>query len=70
MLQRSSMDRKRRDSERRKAVRSTPSPEAIQARLENMADAVRDLQQDVEALIRRPNVLPWRRKPTDREEKG
>jgi hypothetical protein len=70
MLQRSSMDRKRRDSERRKAVRSTPSPEAIQARLENMADAVRDLQQDVEALIRRPNVLPWRRKPTDQEEKG
>jgi hypothetical protein len=37
------MDRKRRDSERRKAF---------------------------EALIKRPNVLPWRRKPTDEEEKG
>jgi hypothetical protein len=64
------MDRKRSETERRKAVRSTPSPEAIQAKLGNMADDVRDLQNDVEALIKRPNVLPWRRKPTDADEKS
>ena len=64
------MDRKRRDSERRKAVREPPSPEAIQRKLDNMAGAVRNLHDDVEALIKRPNVLPWRRKPTDEEEKG
>jgi len=59
------MDRKRRETERRKAVRSTPSPEAIQAKLDSMAGAVRDLQNDVDALIKRPNVLPWRRKSPD-----
>jgi hypothetical protein len=64
------MDRKRRDSERRRAVEPAPSPEAIQAKVDEMADAIRDLQNDVGALIKRPNVLPWRRKPTDEEEKG
>ena len=61
------MDRKRSESERRKGARSTPSPEDIQNNLDDMAGAVRDLQD--EALIKRPNVLPWRRKPTDAEEK-
>jgi hypothetical protein len=64
------MDRKRSKTERRKAVRSTPSPEAIQSKLDDMADAIRGLQNDVEALIKRPNVLPWQRKPTDAEEKN
>jgi len=64
------MDRKRSETERRKAVRSTPSPEAIQNKLDDMADAIRDLQNDVEALINRPNVLPWKRKSTDAEEKN
>jgi hypothetical protein len=63
------MDRKRSESERRKGAWSTPSPEDIQNNLDDMAGAVRDLQDDVEALIKRPNVLPWRRKPTDAEEK-
>jgi hypothetical protein len=63
------MARKRSETERRKAVRTTPSPEAIQAKLDSMADAIRSLQTDVESLIKRPNVLPWRRKPTDAEEK-
>jgi hypothetical protein len=63
------MDRKRREIERRKAVRSTPSPEAIQAKLDSMTGAVRDLQNEVEALIKRPNVLPWRPKSTDANEK-
>jgi hypothetical protein len=35
-----------------------------------MAGAVRELQQDVQALIKRPNVLPWRRKPPDQEGKS
>jgi hypothetical protein len=35
-----------------------------------MADAVRGLQNDVDALIKRPNVLPWRPKPTDADEKS
>ena len=63
------MDRKRSESERRKGAGRTPSPEDIQNNLDDMAGAVRDLQDDVEALIKRPNVLPWRRKPTDAEEK-
>jgi hypothetical protein len=63
------MDRKRTETERRKAARTTPSPEAIQAKLDDMAGAVRDLQNDVEALIKRPNVLPWRRKSTDVDQK-
>jgi hypothetical protein len=62
------MDRKRSETERRQAVRSTPSPEAIQSKLDDMAGAVRNLQHDVEALIKRPNVLPWKRRPTDAEE--
>ena len=69
VLRPTEMERKRPETERRKAVRSTPSPEAIQAKLDSMAGAVRDLQNDVEALIKRPNVLPWRRKPTDTDEK-
>jgi hypothetical protein len=64
------MDRKRRNSERRKSVGHAPSPEAIQAKVDQMAGAIRNLQNDVEALIKRPNVLPWRRKPTDEEENG
>jgi hypothetical protein len=63
------VDRKRSETERRKAVRSTPSPEAIQASLDTMATAVRGLRTDVQSLIKRPNVLPWRPKSTDDEEK-
>jgi len=63
------MDRKRRQTERRKAVRTIPSPEAIQAELDSMTGAVHDLQNDVEALIKRPNVLPWRPKSTDADKK-
>ena len=63
------MDRKRSDTERGKGVRKTPSPEDIQNNLDDMVGAVRNLQDDVDALIKRPNVLPWRRKPTDAEEK-
>jgi hypothetical protein len=62
------MARKRSETERRKAARTTSSPEAIQAKLDSMTDAIRSLQTDVESLIKRPNVLPWRRKPTDAEE--
>jgi hypothetical protein len=62
------MDRKRSETERRKAVRSAPSPEAIQNKLDDMADSIRGLQSDVEALLKRPNVLPWKRKSTDAEE--
>jgi hypothetical protein len=51
---------KRRDTERRKATRATPSPESIQTDLNKIAESVRNLQTDVEALIKRPNVLPWR----------
>ena len=35
-----------------------------------MTAAVHDLQHDVEALIKRPNVLPWRRKPTTADDKS
>jgi len=59
------MGRKRSGSERRKGERTTPSPESIQARLDGMAESVRDLQSEVEALIKRPNVLPWRQKPAN-----
>ena len=38
------------------------SPESIQTRLDDMAESVRRLQTDVEALIKRPNVLPWRKR--------
>ena len=63
------MDRKRSETERGKGVRNTPSPEDIQSNLEDMAGDIRNLQDDVDRLIKRPNVLPWRRKPTDAEEK-
>jgi hypothetical protein len=54
------MDPKRPQTERRKADRSTPSPESIQNDLNVIAESVRSLQTDVDALIKRPNVLPWR----------
>lgn len=41
-------------------MRATPSPESIQTDLNKIAESVRNLQTDVEALIKRPNVLPWR----------
>ena len=56
------MDRKRSKTERRNGERTTPSPESIQANIHGMAESVRNLQTQVEALIKRPNVLPWRRK--------
>jgi hypothetical protein len=59
------MGRKRSGSERRKGEQTTPSPESIQARLDGMAESVRGLQSEVEALIKRPNVLPWRQKPAN-----
>jgi hypothetical protein len=59
------MNRKRIESERRKTGRATTSPESIQSRLDGMAQSVRNLQTEVEALIKRPNVLPWRRKRDD-----
>ena len=55
------MGRNRSETERRTAKRSTPSPESIQNELNGIAESVRNLQTDVEALIKRPNVLPWRR---------
>jgi hypothetical protein len=55
------MGRKRSENERRRGERIMPSPESIQSRLDVMAESVRDLQTEVEALIKRPNVLPWRR---------
>lgn len=69
VLHHAAMDSKRRVPERRKASRTTPSPESIHANLGNMADAVRDLQNDVEALINRPKILPWRRKASNADEK-
>ena len=64
------MDRKRSETERQKGARNPPSPEDIQSNLDDMAGAVRNLQDDVDALIKRPNVLPWRRKPTDADQQG
>jgi hypothetical protein len=58
------MGRKRSESERRKTERRTTSPESIQSRLDGMAQAVRQLQTEVDALVKRPNVLPWRRTRT------
>jgi len=52
--------RKRREIERRKAKRSAPTPESIQKDLDGIAESVRNLQTNVEALIKRPSVLPWR----------
>jgi hypothetical protein len=54
------MARKRRETERRKAEPTMPSQESIQGRLDGMAESVRNLQTEVDALIKRPNVLPWR----------
>ena len=62
MLPTPKMDRKRSETERRKAERTTSSPESIQERLDGMAESVRNLQTDVDALIKRPNVLPWRKR--------
>jgi hypothetical protein len=59
------MGRKRIESERRKTARKTTSPESIQSRLDGMAQSVRNLQTEVDALIKRPNVLPWRHKRDD-----
>jgi hypothetical protein len=52
--------RKRREIERRKAKRSAPTSESIQKDLDGIAESVRNLQTNVEALIKRPSVLPWR----------
>lgn len=65
MLRSRYMDRKRIELERRIAKRSAPSPESIQNELNGIAESVRNLQTDVEALIKRPNVLPWRRTDKD-----
>ena len=59
------MDRKRTETERPKPERRTPSQESIQERLDGMAESVRNLQTDVDALIKRPNVLPWRKRTTN-----
>ena len=56
---------KRRETERRKGKRTAPNPESIQKDLDRMAESVRNLQTEVDALIKRPNVLPWRRSDTD-----
>jgi len=60
MLRPLAVGRKRREIERRKAQRPTPTSESIQKDLDGIAESVRNLQTDVEALIKRPNVLPWR----------
>ena len=64
------MDRKRTETERSKGERDTPSPESIQKRLDGMAESVRNLQTDVDALIKRPNVLPWRKRDNTGETPG
>jgi hypothetical protein len=60
MLAGLAVDRKRSDPERRRVERPPPSSESIQKDLDRIAESVRTLQTDVEALIKRPNVLPWR----------
>ena len=60
MLPPLAVPRKRREIERRKAKRSAPTPESIQKDLDGIAESVRNLQTNVEALIKRPSVLPWR----------
>jgi hypothetical protein len=62
------MGRKRQETERRKAVRYESSPEAIQARLIELTLAVRELRNDLAALMHRPNLLPWRPRVTDKTE--
>jgi hypothetical protein len=64
------MDRKRTETERPKAEEQTPSRESIQERLDGMAESVRNLQSDVEALIKRPNVLPWRKRVSTNKDQG
>ena len=65
MLSPPTVDEKRSETERRKAKRSPPNSESIQKDLDGIAKSVRNLQSDVEALIKRPNVLPWR--PTEKD---
>ena len=60
MLRPLAVGRKRREFERRKAPRPAPTAESIQKDLDGIAESVRNLQTGVEALIKRPNVLPWR----------
>lgn len=68
MLASVEMDRKRNETERRKGQRAPRSPESIQERLDGMAESVRNLQTEVDALIKRPNVLPWRKRgQTDKD---
>jgi hypothetical protein len=64
------MDRKRTETERPKAERRTPSQESIQERLDGMAESVRNLQTDADALIKRPNVLPWRKRVSTDKDQG
>ena len=70
MLPTAKMDRKRSETERQKPERTTPSPESIQERLDGMAASVRNLQTDVDALIKRPNVLPWRKRGNPDKDAG
>ncbi len=68
MLRRLAVGRKRREIERRKAKRTAPTSESIQKDLDGIAESVRNLQTDVEALIKRPSVLPWRQsRVTDKD---
>ena len=60
MLRPIPVGRKRREIERRKAQRTARTSESIQKDLDGIAESVRNLQTDVEALIKRPTVLPWR----------
>jgi hypothetical protein len=60
MLRRLAVDTKRLEIERRKVKRAAPTSESIQKDLDGIAESVRNLQTDVEALVKRPNVLPWR----------
>jgi hypothetical protein len=64
------VDRKRLEIERRKAKRPAPTSESIQKDLDGIAESVRNLQTDVEALIKRPNVLPWRQRRGTDEDPG
>jgi hypothetical protein len=68
MLRPLAVGRKRREIERRKAQRAAPTSESIQKDLVGIAESVRNLQTDVDALIKRPSVLPWRQsRDTDKD---
>lgn len=68
MLPPLAVGRKRLEIERRKAQRTPATPESIQKNLDGIAESVRNLQTDVEALIKRPSVLPWRQsRDTDKD---